>query len=480
MKQVLVLSVFAMLLSACGGKTFEPLYSRNPALKPLPKIEYVDERNTPDRERKELVASLAKESIPSEDDYFNNPGAKKNKNGGLPTVIIAVPEEVEVSRGQSKKKGKDFNDQNDLNKVFRTSGYYNEAEQAIERALLRIGFNVLDRSKFEAKLRDLRDRALDRPWYWEDWTEDLLESGEYDIVKEQYKKQLQEGKINPQQYTEIINEVDKQSQRGLPGSKREEDEMNDIAEVIRAAQTGADQADYLLQINEVSVADAGDRSIGIKDLEEVQEFMNGNEGLKFGSLPKALPSSVSSKWLRAEFNAKLIEIKSGSIVWLGSHELESWSAEDIELSFDIQKFISNEEEINGSIAKHNAEIKKLNSKLETVGSELTDLYKEASTKKKMGSKTELATYKASLIAEIDKLEAKYDADLERLNDKLDNPPLSSRNAWEYEYDISNPIINPDLLNEGRNSIQGEQKLLKHRKELIKTVTQDLIKTIVIN
>ena len=50
-------------------------------------------------------------------------------------------------------------------------------------------------------------------------------------------------------YVERMSEVDEISQIGLPGKNRKEDEMNDIAEVIRAAQTGADQAEFLLQIN---------------------------------------------------------------------------------------------------------------------------------------------------------------------------------------------------------------------------------------
>lgn len=66
---------------------------------------------------------------------------------------------------------------------------------------MRKGFNVLDRSKFEAKLRYLRDRTNSAKTYW---------------------------------YSNC--------------DKRTEDELVDISEVIRAAQTGEDQADYLLQM----------------------------------------------------------------------------------------------------------------------------------------------------------------------------------------------------------------------------------------
>lgn len=291
MKKLYLPLILILLLSSCSSKIFKPLYTSKPRLKIQPRHELLKERSVPQDESYTLSFTLNDDSNPKEDDYLNNPGAKKSINGKQPTVIIAPPKEIEISG----KKVKEFEQNtNAYDKIFRTDGYYNEAEQAIEKALLRIGFNVLDRSKFEAKLRDLRDKANERPWWYHDWTEDLLESGEYDVLKEQYKKQLESGTITPKQYVEIINEVDKQSQRGLPGKKREEDEMNDIAEVIRASQTGADQADYLLQISDVTVADAGDRHVKIKDNEEVQTFVGIHHGLKFGDLPKNFPHSISS------------------------------------------------------------------------------------------------------------------------------------------------------------------------------------------
>lgn len=461
-------------LAGCSNKVFKPLYTSKPQLNSPRQYDLIKERRVPEDTSFTLTFALNDDAKPDENEYFNNPGAKKSINGKQPSVIIAPPKEIEV-RG---KKVKEFEeDQNSYDKIFRTDGYYNEAEQVIEKALLRIGFNVLDRSKFEAKLRDLRDRANERPWWYQDWTEDLLESGEYDVLKDQYKKQLESGIITPAQYAEIINEVDKQSQRGLPGKKREEDEMNDIAEVIRAAQTGADQADYLLQISEVTVVDAGDRYLRIKENEKMLELVNQHHGLKFGDLPHGLPSSIPSSWFRASFNAKLIEIKTGSIVWIGSHEIESAAAEPIEISFDIDKNVSNEDEINGDIQLYNRKIINIDAEIQSLHEALSALYDQAMKTKKMGSPDELSTYTEKLKREIKQKEVEYHAKVNSLNSLLANPPIVSSKNWEYTYDISKPFVQPNLLTIGKEGIQGEQRLLQHRKELIEKVIQELIKTI---
>ena len=60
---------------------------------------------------------------------------------------------------------------------------------------------------------------------------------------------------------------------------------------------------------------------------------------------------------------------------------------------------------------------------------------------------------------------------------VQEPPVFSKEGWKYTYIVSVPIVSPDLMKISKNGIQGEQRLLKHRKKLIKSVTQSLIKTI---
>lgn len=128
-------------LAGCSNKVFKPLYTSKPQLNSPRQYDLIKERRVPEDTSFTLTFALNDDAKPDENEYFNNPGAKKSINGKQPSVIIAPPKEIEV-RG---KKVKEFEeDQNSYDKIFRTDGYYNEAEQVIEKALLRIGFNVLD------------------------------------------------------------------------------------------------------------------------------------------------------------------------------------------------------------------------------------------------------------------------------------------------------------------------------------------------
>ncbi|OMP32171.1 hypothetical protein [Mangrovimonas sp. DI 80] len=449
-----------LVLSSCGKKTFEPFYTTKPQLEHIPSYDNAEVNQVPDTKELVLNVDLKKEYPVKSEDYYNNPGAQKNKNGKAPSVIIAVPQTNEQ---------KDATTDNINTNDFNTDGYYNQAERAIEQALLRQGFNVLDRSKFEAKLRDLRDRANERPWWFSDWSEKLLENGEYDVVKQEYKKQLTDGKITPQQYTEVISEIDKVSQRGLPGKNREKDnqEMTDIAEVIRAAQNGADQADYLFQIN--LTFEPKSKSLNISDYESVQEFVSHHAGLSYGSIPNQLPESVSLKWMKVLFNAKLIDINSGSIVWLGTYEIESSAADGLQLSFDIKKSVKNEKDIEGMFNSYNTKLYGLNYDLTKLESDLDTYYNLAMKKTKLGNKRELENYTNNLKRNIATAETSYTAKLNEYKSLINNPPSVGSNDWEYVYKVSQPELTPDF--------QNGQELLKHRKELLRIVTQDLINTI---
>lgn len=476
MKKLLPLVVLSIIISSCGPKMFEGLYTTPPNVQNVPVVSYLPERNPPATQRKQLNIVLSEEVKLNEDDYFNN-GVIQSKDGGSPSVLISVPAEAnEEKSGANGLVGKNSNDKNSIGEGYKTDGYYNEAEQAIEAALLRQGFNVLDRAKFEAKLRDLRDRANDNRYWWSNYDR-LIENKDFDALKSLLEDQLLAGEISQKIYVERMSEVDEISQIGLPGKNRKEDEMNDIAEVIRAAQTGADQAEFLLQINGVEVSDAGDRTLMIKDLPEVKEFIRENEGLSFGSVPYALPASIPSKWLRADFNAKLISIKSGSIVWLGSHSLESWGAEPIQITFDVQRKVSNAEEINTAIYNYNSKLKTLSNDVNEATISLKNAYERASRQKAFDDDEQIAEYKAELRREIESLETKHANLLNRLNAHKSQIPSEANAPWEYVYIVSDPIIDPDILADSREDIAGAQKLENHRRQLVRSVTQQLIKTI---
>ena len=472
-KRGAIVLLVVMSLVACSKKIMDPLYERVPAIPEVPEYKLLDPLSVPGDKQLQLKINLFEESLPDEGNYVNSPGATAS-NGSRPSVIIAVPAE---ESGKQRK----FEEGDDDESIFGTSGYYNEAEQYVEKDLLRKGFSVLDRSKFEAKLRDLRDKAEygQRGWLWDSQTERALENGEYEVVKTDLKNKFEDGKLTLQEYQTQIDAVDKHSQRALPGKKRDENEMNDIAEVIRAAQTGADQADYLLQINEVKMGKAGDRKLSIQDLPEVQKFMIDNTGLSFGKLPYSLPAQISANWFQSSLNAKLIEIKSGSIVWLGSHEIESWAADEVKVTINVTKKVANDDEVNGVISDYNRKLKSKEQRLKKVQGQLRFSYNIAMNPSTAHeSKEDMEKAENELKSKIRKLEDEQYAlikDIERLT--FDTPRFS-KDPWDYKYVVQEPIIEPDL-SQPKNKLE-ERELDKHKAQLIKSVSRLLINTIAIN
>ena len=471
-KRAAILLSASIVLVSCGSTVMEPLYVKVPTIAKVPDIKIQDELDIPKDKQLVLNITLFEEGIPNKDDYVNSPGATR-VGEKRPSVIIAVPKETGGNN-------KEFEHEDDREIIFGTSGYYNEAEQYVEQDLLRQGFAVLDRSKFEAKHRDLRDKAEYNKSSWMDSrTRNSLENGEYDVIKTDLKNKFENGKLTLNQYQTQIDEVNNHSQRDLPDKKRDNnDEMNDIAEVIRAAQTGADQVDYLLQINDVKIGEAGDRKLSIKDLPEVNEFLNQNVGLEYGELPYALPAQISSNWSRSSINAKLIEIKTGSIVWLGQHEHESWSAEEIKVTINGTKKVLNGSKVNGVISSHNAKLKSKQNRFINAQEELNTIYNKCLTKIKYESKEELKIEEGNIKSKISSLESELKTLTSDIKTLQANAPTFNSNSWEYSYIIETPIIEPNL-SDPKNKLE-ERELLKHRAKLIKSVSKSLINTIKIN
>jgi len=472
--QSLYILLASGFISGCSSKIFEPIYTELPTLPSAPTISLVEERETPAAVREQLVISLKQESKPGEDEFFNNPGAERKSDGKSPSVILSVPEEPKDGNTLQKTQGT----VNYLDEVFKTVGYYNEAEQAIEVALLRKGFNVLDRSKFEAKLRNMRDRANNSNYWWSSYNS-LIEKKDYQVCKDILANQVKDGIITQTEYLKRLAEIDQNSQLGWGGSKRSEDEMNDIAEVIRVAETGNTQASYILQINSVSVSEAGHRPVEIRNKPEVVSFLEANPGIQFGKENNMIPFTVDARGLQVMFSAKLIDINTGSIVWLGTHEIESWVAEDIKIVFDIQRSVNNGEEVNNGIRKHNTAIRSKSDEISKLTKELKEAYELAMVKQKFDSKSDVSRHKNELQQKIKNLEVAIDTKQKELARLVDYKPAELDREWTYAYVVSKPTILPDLLADGEKSIEGQQTLLKHRRELIKVVTQQLIDTITI-
>lgn len=220
---------------------------------------------------------------------------------------------------------------------FATRNYFNFAEQAIEKQLLLNGFVVKDRSKFEAILRDLRSQDLGNPYgsNVDPAIRPLLEDLE---------EQLDKGEITDKEYAFEVRELRNRFQLFQQSGPRSENELADTSEVIRAAGASEIKADYILQISGFETQSLREESIYLLANPEFRAFLDRYEEAerKFRSEQMAyFPCDV----LQASLDAKLIDVATGNVVWIGNHtvtELDtSGNAADITLEVRYQRRCKN-------------------------------------------------------------------------------------------------------------------------------------------
>jgi len=222
------------------------------------------------------------------------------------SVVIAVPD---------KKSIRQANNGND----FKTDGFFSAAEQQIERSLLRNGFQVKDRAKFEAILRDLRDaRGVNAGRY----TRYGFDERDFDPAMrpllQRLTEQLDKKDITESEFYTQLEELRSKARISSESRSRGEgeDELTDISEVIRAASASDIQADYVLQIHEFQTLKLRDERINLFNFAPVREFMNRHTDVENQFVARQFYPCQS---LEASLNAKLIHVKSGNVVWIGNH-----------------------------------------------------------------------------------------------------------------------------------------------------------------
>lgn len=236
---------------------------------------------------------------------------------------------------------------------FKTEGFFNVAEQQIERGLLNSGFRVLSRAKFEAKLRSLRDLQKD---YSTSMSGIRSESEpEVRILIDEIQSQYEKGTINEDKYIDKIKYFKNKLQVTAAGKRRnsEDQELTDISEVIRAASSDGVKADYILQINEF---DTNKKLVVKNRLGEVEsvrafvrkypdvkrEFDNGNDVFRCAVIGAVL-------------NAKLIHVATGEIVWIGENKLNEVDSgvNNITVELGARTSVSNEREVRNFVNQNN-------------------------------------------------------------------------------------------------------------------------------
>jgi len=134
------------------------------------------------------------------------------------------------------------------------------------------------------------------------------------------------------------------------------DQLRDISELIRAAQDGDIRSDYVLQINQLQLKKKL-VSIDLARNSRVEAFRD-----KYPAIADSIPKFYQFPEYSVTFNAKLIDVQTGRIVWLGSHDVSSRNIleEDISIVMTLRKFVTNKEVIFKFIDSQNTEEQRMN------------------------------------------------------------------------------------------------------------------------
>jgi hypothetical protein len=351
---------------------------------------------------------------------------------------------------------------------FSTAGYFNVLEQYIERGLISIGLNVKDRSKFEAKLRDLRDSGKD---------------DSYTMALANLQKELEAGKLTRDQFAEQAKQLRDKLLDTSGSSTVGRKEMIDISEVIRAAQDGDVMSDYILQVNQLAVEPYTGIPLTLGTRPEVQKVLLENPGLRLAASGEdgTIPATLKQPWAQARFNAKLIDVKTGSIDWIGEYSFESLAVlkDGVRIVIGIRKRPSNTKSIIGGILNANDILRSAHQKAATGKRELDSEYHDAMQKKSYyGTSVDGENLQARRKRSVQRAEELYSRQLSGYRNITQRRPRELTMEWTYDYDVDDPIVIPDLLRP--RTEEDRRRLLEHVKDLGSKVTRDLLGTIKIS
>ena len=261
------------------------------------------------------------------------------------SVVIDVPTDIEVERLQAESDTEDG--------VFRTINYFNFAEQAMEKQLLRGRFVVKDRSKFEAILRDLRDVGDCKPYWFS-----CIDVGAYEPLLKDLEDKRERDEISDVDYARKVQEYRNELRIGGTSRKAGEKELVDTSEVIRAASASEVQADYILQVNVFDTSGRRRESINLLANEEFRQFVD-----KYAAVKERFSSDRNSYFecevAEASLNAKLIHVSSGDVVWIGSHKVteldHAENQANIELEVTYARNCTNCSELRNQVTRLNTD-----------------------------------------------------------------------------------------------------------------------------
>ena len=350
---------------------------------------------------------------------------------------------------------------------FRTDGYFNVLEQYIERGLLAVGLQAKDRSKFEAKLRDVRDSG----------TAVRGADNSYAIALASLQRDLDNNKMTREEFAEKAKQLRDKLLDPTAGSRNRE-ELSDISELIRAAQDGDVMADYILQVNDLAVTPYSGTPLQLATRPEVQAALSGNPGFRIGGEGgKTIPAALPQPWAQARFNSKLIDAKSGSIDWIGEYSIESLAVLDggITITIGARRYTANAKSIVDAVTEYNSRVRDAYQRAVSAKAELERTYQEVMQPVTyQGPAEQGQSIQNRRLSQVEQAERNYQRTLATYQETVRREPTEARAEWVYDYDVDAPVVSPDLLNP--KTEEEQRQLLDHVKALGFKVTHDLLST----
>ena len=465
------MGVVVLLFAGCATqKTVPPLFAAIPQKDAPSQPRFLDVPTPPEPKSFSIVIKIQKkDSVVAPENSIMSQGAIIHTGS---SVVISVPEDFASNRANRERSDApssrgDAPPTSGNTSDFKTDEYFNDLEQYIERGLIAVGFQAKDRSKFEAKLRDLRESSK------------AVRDNSFNIALDELKKQLTDGKISledfPLKKKQLLEKLDPTG-----GAGENKIQLTDISEVIRAAQSGDVMADYVLQVNKLDIQNFPGTPLQLNTRPEVQAVLDQNPGLHIGEVSSAgaIPATLQQPWAQARFNAKLIEVKTGNIDWIGENSIESLAVleDGITIKIGVRRLTSNGKEIVDAISGYNTLVRAAYQAAVNAKQELDAKYREVMQPVEYKGDAQIgAEIQNRRKFEVEAAEKKYAQRMDEYRATIEGKPPEAKADWTYKYDVDSPNVDPDILKP--KTEKERQRRAEHDKALGLKVTRDLLRTI---
>lgn len=255
------------------------------------------------------------------------------------TVVIAMPDHLpEYLTGL---KG---------DRITRANGrYLLEVEQELEKELIRLGFRLINRSLLEKKLEQLNEArgCADKAYWWR--CQPALDKQVVSIL-DGLEAQYRAGKLSAEDYAARQQQIRAQidAARGKGGGASQVKAAL-LPAVLEAARSETIASDYVLYVEYLDATKLRKRVINLASNPEVRRFATQYpQGIR-----KELQDRryVNCTGLAAEMTARLVDAKSGEVVWLGEHRVSQFSGkkDPYLVQLGVRRYPANEEEIRAFV-----------------------------------------------------------------------------------------------------------------------------------